>query len=55
MTARCEPRPYGPVPRDEAEARLPAAQKMVAAEEGWEARLAAGETTLEVFGVPAAE
>jgi 4-hydroxy-4-methyl-2-oxoglutarate aldolase len=43
------------VPREEAEALLAAAQAMVRAEEGWEARLARGETTLEVFGVPAAE
>jgi regulator of RNase E activity RraA len=43
------------VPRGEAEARLDAALAMVRAEEGWEARLARGESTLEVFGVPAAE
>lgn len=33
---------------------LPAAEAMVAAEAAWEARLAAGETTLEVFRVPPA-
>jgi 4-hydroxy-4-methyl-2-oxoglutarate aldolase len=42
------------VPRGEAEARLEAALAMVRAEAGWEARLAGGESTLEVFGVPAA-
>ena len=43
------------IPHGEAEARLPAARAMVAAEEAWEARLTAGESTLEVFGVPAAK
>lgn len=43
------------VPRAEAAERLAAAQAMVRAEEGWEARLAAGETTLAVFAVPPAE
>lgn len=43
------------IPCREAEARLEAALAMVAAEEGWERRLAAGETTLEVFKVPGAE
>jgi regulator of RNase E activity RraA len=43
------------IPREEAVECLPAAQAMVRAEEGWEARLAKGETTLEVFAVPAAE
>lgn len=42
------------VPRAEAAERLEAALAMVAAEEGWEARLAKGETTLDVFKVPAA-
>ena len=40
------------VPRGEAEARLPAALAMVKAEEGWEAALAEGRTTLDVFNVP---
>ena len=43
------------VPRGEAAERLAAALAMVRAEEGWEARLAKGESTLEVFAVPAAE
>lgn len=43
------------LPAAELAARLPAAQAMVRAEAGWEARLAAGESTLEVFNVPAAE
>jgi 4-hydroxy-4-methyl-2-oxoglutarate aldolase len=43
------------VPREEAAERLAAALAMVRAEEGWEARLAKGESTLEVFAVPAAE
>lgn len=45
------------VPRAEAAdgGRLAAALAMVKAEEGWEARLARGETTLEVFDVPAGE
>jgi regulator of RNase E activity RraA len=43
------------VPRGEAAGRLAAALAMVRAEEGWEARLARGEGTLEVFAVPAAE
>lgn len=43
------------IPRRQAEARLEAALAMVRAEEGWEARLAGGEGTLEVFNVPAAE
>ncbi|MFO1038166.1 MAG: RraA family protein [Geminicoccaceae bacterium] len=43
------------VPRGEAAARLQAAQAMVRAEEGWEARLATGAGTVEVFNVPAAE
>ena len=43
------------IPRGEAEARLDAALAMVRAEEAWEARLALGESTLEVFAVPAAE
>jgi regulator of RNase E activity RraA len=43
------------VPREKAVERLASAQAMVRAEEGWEARLAKGESTLEVFAVPAAE
>jgi 4-hydroxy-4-methyl-2-oxoglutarate aldolase len=43
------------VPREKAAERLAAALAMVRAEEGWEARLAKGESTLEVFAVPAAE
>lgn len=43
------------VPRTEAPSRLEPALAMVAAEEAWEKRLAAGETTLEVFKVPPAE
>jgi regulator of RNase E activity RraA len=43
------------IPRREAAARIEAALAMVAAEAGWEARLAAGESTLEVFQVPGAE
>lgn len=43
------------IPRGEAGTRLDAALAMVRAEEGWEARLARGESTLEVFSVPAAE
>ena len=43
------------VPRAEAAGRLAAALAMVRAEEGWGARLARGESTLEVFAVPAAE
>lgn len=43
------------VPREEARAHLAAALAMVKAEAGWEARLAKGESTLEVFAVPAAE
>ena len=43
------------IPRNEATGeRLAAALAMVRAEEGWEAQLARGETTLEVFKVPAA-
>ena len=43
------------VPRAEAAERLPAALAMVRAEKEWEARLARGESTLEVFAVPGAE
>lgn len=43
------------IPREAAAGRLAAALAMVRAEEEWEARLARGETTLEVFAVPAAE
>jgi regulator of RNase E activity RraA len=43
------------IPRGEAEVRLAAAQGMAAAETGWEAELAQGRTTLEVFRVPAAK
>jgi regulator of RNase E activity RraA len=43
------------VPREEATARLAAALAMVQAEQAWEARLATGESTLEVFAVPNAE
>jgi 4-hydroxy-4-methyl-2-oxoglutarate aldolase len=42
------------IPRGEAAGAIGAALAMVAAEAGWVARLAAGETTLEVFKVPAA-
>lgn len=42
------------IPREAAIERLAAALTMVRAEEEWEARLAGGETTLEVFAVPAA-
>lgn len=42
------------VPREEAAVRLAEAQTMVRAEKEWEARLAKGESTLEVFAVPAA-
>ncbi len=42
------------IPRQVAAERLAAALAMVRAEEEWEARLAQGETTLEVFEVPAA-
>jgi regulator of RNase E activity RraA len=42
------------IPRGEAAGAIGAALAMVAAEAGWAARLAAGETTLEVFKVPAA-
>jgi len=43
------------IPQAEVESRLPAALAMVRAEEGWEARLRRGESTLEVFTVPPAE
>jgi 4-hydroxy-4-methyl-2-oxoglutarate aldolase len=43
------------IPSAEIIERLPAALAMVRAEDGWEARLAKGESTLEVFAVPAAE
>lgn len=43
------------IPQAEAPSRLEPALAMVAAEEAWEKRLAAGETTLEVFKVPPAE
>jgi 4-hydroxy-4-methyl-2-oxoglutarate aldolase len=43
------------IPPEEAAARLEAALAMVRAEEAWEARLARGETTLEVFNVPPGE
>ena len=40
---------------EDARTRLEAALAMVKAELGWEARLAGGETTLDVFNVPPAE
>lgn len=40
------------IPAGELTASLPSAEAMVRAELGWEARLASGETTLEVFNVP---
>jgi regulator of RNase E activity RraA len=43
------------IPQGEAEAQLAAAQRMAQAEIDWEAELARGRTTLEVFNVPAAE
>lgn len=43
------------IPRGEAAGQLAAALAMAAAEAAWAARLAAGESTLEVFKVPAAE
>jgi regulator of RNase E activity RraA len=43
------------VPRDRAEELLPAALARVEAEVEWEAVLATGKTTLEVFDVPKAE
>jgi 4-hydroxy-4-methyl-2-oxoglutarate aldolase len=43
------------IPPEEAAARLEDALAMVRAEEAWEARLARGETTLEVFNVPPGE
>ena len=43
------------IPRGEAEARLVDALAMVKAEADWETQLAAGRSTLEVFGVPAAQ
>lgn len=43
------------IPRGEAAGQLAAALAMVAAEAAWEARLATGESTLAVFGVPGAE
>ncbi len=43
------------VPREEATERLAAALAMVRAEQAWEAQLATGESTLEVFAVPSAE
>jgi regulator of RNase E activity RraA len=43
------------IPRDEAETRLADALAMVKAEAAWEVQLAAGRSTLEVFGVPAAQ
>jgi hypothetical protein len=43
------------VPRRRAEHLLPLALARVAAETEWEAALATGRTTLEVFGVPEAE
>lgn len=45
------------IPRSEVtdDGRLAAALAMVRAEEGWEAQLARGETTLEVFNVPPGE
>jgi 4-hydroxy-4-methyl-2-oxoglutarate aldolase len=42
------------LPRDQAEAVLSPALARVRAEEGWEAALAAGRSTLEVFDVPPA-
>ena len=42
------------IPAGELAAQLPAALAMVRAEAAWEARLAGGETTLEVFNVPPA-
>ena len=43
------------VPAAELSTRLAAAQAMVAAERDWEARLAAGASTLDVFAVPPAQ
>ena len=43
------------IPAGELAAQLPAALAMVRAEAAWEARLAGGETTLEVFNVPPAQ
>lgn len=43
------------VPREQAAERLEDALAMVRAEEQWEARLAKGESTIDVFAVPAAE
>lgn len=42
------------IPHEAVADRLAAALAMVKAEEEWEARLAQGETTLEVFEVPPA-
>jgi regulator of RNase E activity RraA len=42
------------IPRDDLERALPVALAMVAVETAWEARLAQGESTLDVFNVPAA-
>lgn len=42
------------IPREEAEARLPAALARVEAEQGWERELMTGRTTLDVFNVPGA-
>lgn len=42
------------IPREEAEARLPAALARVEAERGWERELATGRSTVEVFNVLAA-
>lgn len=43
------------IPREELPTMIEAALARVRAEEGWEARLARGESTLDVFAVPAAE
>jgi 4-hydroxy-4-methyl-2-oxoglutarate aldolase len=43
------------LPPEDARAHLEAALAMVRAEEGWEAQLATGQTTLAVFNVPPGE